>query len=774
MSTHPTQASPTISQSISNDTTIRECSRLRTLLLVSAGFFLLQTSVARSQSPAQSANPPWYRHALVGMEVGPTGAQFGYSDPKDARYCSQFDGAEIVRRCVGAHCEYVVLWARDGDFAYYDSKLLPKAPGLKDRDPLRDAVTEARKHKLPLLTYCVVQQAGHYLAAHPEWEMRDAAGKPIRRFCLNSGYLEAMKQIVAEQLAYGIDGLHIDMLDQGFGPPYGCWCDSCRALFQKQFGSPMPIKASWDQAWDNMLELRYRSSERFEKELYAHIKRINPRASVDFNYHGNPPFSFEVGQRPVQHAGNADFVTGETGVWGFGALTVGLNAEFYRASTPGKPFQVAMQRGVRMYHDQTTRPLTDIRWELLTLLSHGAFVTMVDKTGLTGTLDPVAYRRIGDAFKEAQSLCPQFGHKPVYEVGLYFSSRSRDWLGRDQPAQWMQSFLGAHKACVYEHIPFGVLLDENLSRVSLEQFPVVLLPNVGILSEREVALFTDYVRRGGKLIVTGQTGQFDKFGKPLPGSAVATLIGAKPTRRLDSLDNWMQFGEFNGSVFVRPQHAAAPSSGGAENDDLMLFLVSLDWPFLVKGPATVYQPTTAKPVGDLLKPARTTRQQEGKEGTEWPMSPDLSVGPAVLVNRLGKGTVLTFAGSPDFATAGEHSITETRRLLSQAIQFLNPKPRLRIEAPINVEAIVTDDPASRTLRVHLLGYWAPSQTMPARNRPFVIPAMMEDLPMYRVILKLANPAKHVEAGKPSTSLKHAGDKIEATVDDVHEVLRIGY
>ena len=37
--------------------------------------------------------------------------------------------------------------------------------------------------------------------------------------------------------------------------------------------------------------------------------------------------------------------------------------------------------GRPMYHDQTTRPLADIRWELFTLLAHGAFVTMVDKTG---------------------------------------------------------------------------------------------------------------------------------------------------------------------------------------------------------------------------------------------------------------------------------------------------------------------------------------------------------------------------------------------------------
>ena len=152
-----------------------------------------------------------------------------------------------------------------------------------------------------------------------------------------------------------------------------------------------------------MLEFRYDTSERFEKKLFAHIKSINPRATVDYNYHGNPPFSFEVGQRPVQHAGNADFVTGETGVWGFSALGVGLNAEFYRASTPGKPFQVAMQRGVRMYHDQTTRPLNDIRWELMTLLAHGAFVTIVDKTAFDGSLDPVAYERFRECFAEVQT-----------------------------------------------------------------------------------------------------------------------------------------------------------------------------------------------------------------------------------------------------------------------------------------------------------------------------------------------------------------------------------
>jgi Hypothetical glycosyl hydrolase 6 len=707
-----------------------------------------------------AAGQPWFRRSLVGMEVGPTGAQFGDSDASDTRYCVRFNGREIVRHAVAHNSEYLVIWARDGDYAYYNSKLLPKAPGLGSRDPLREAVDEARQHKLTILAYCVVQQGGHFLKAHPELEMRGSDGQPIGRFCLNSGYLETMKQIVAEQLSYNIDGFHIDMLDQGFAPPYGCWCDTCQKQFENEFGHPMPKGASWDAAWDDMLEFRYRTSETFEKKLAAHIKSINPQVTVDFNYHGVPPFSFEVGQRPVQHAGNGDFVTGETGVWGFSALGVGLNAEFYRASTPGRPFQVAMQRGVRMYHDQTTRPLADIRWELFTLLAHGAFVTMVDKTGFDGSLDPMAYDRTGEAFKEALAKRTNFGHKPVYEVGLYYSSRSRDWIGREKPLQWMQSFLGAQKAMVYEHIPFGVILDENAGLETLQQFPVVMLPNAAILSEKEIALFRLYVQEGGKLLVTGQSGQFDRMGKPLPESTLSEIIGAKTSGRLKSEDNWVRLPKL------------------LESDSVIARGLRPDWAFLVEGPATIYSPTTAQPVGELLQPYRTTRQLEGKDqgeqGTSWPMSADAQVGPAILINRVGKGMVLTFAASPDFATASEYHIVEARRLLGNAIRFLHPVPRVHIDAPSNVETVVTDDPANRILRVHCIGYNSTPQSMPVKEMPYVVPGLIEDAPTYHIALEPNSPVKRAEALNKSTSLELRAGRLEGTVNDIYDVIVIYY
>jgi hypothetical protein len=452
-------------------------------------------------------------------------------------------------------------------------------------------------------------------------------------------------------------------------------------------------------------------------------------------------------------------VTGETGVWGFSALTVGLNAEFYRASTPGLPYQVAMQRGVRMYHDQTTRPLHDLRWELLTLLAHGAFVTVVDKTGFDGWLDPVAYDRLGTAFRDAQARRAHFGHAPVTEVGIYFSSRTRDWLGREEPSLYFMSVQGAHKAMVYAHLPWAIVLDENATANRLGNLPVLLVPNAAIISQAERALFRSYVEQGGHLILTGWPGLLDQYGAPLPDSSMADLVGAKLVRRLESHDNWARLPHTTA-------HSPAPAALSRN--------IRPDWPFLVKGPAAVFEPTTARAAGQLLEPYRTTRQREGREGTEWPMSADRPVGPAVLLNRIGKGTVLTFACSPDYAAASEHHVVEARRLLANAVHALSPNPRVGIAAPTTVQAVVTDEASARRLRVHLLAYNAPPQTTPAKARPYVLPALIEDRPIFEATLEFAQSVKGVTAFAPSTDVRQTGQVVEVLVRDVHEVVTVQY
>ena len=65
-----------------------------------------------------------------------------------------------------------------------------------------------------------------------------------------------------------------------------------------------------------------------------------------------------------------------------------------------------------------------------------------------------------------------------------------------------------------------------------------------------------------------------------------------------------------------------------------------------------------------------------------------------------------------FATASEHALVEDRVLFRNLFRMLETERRIKIEAPSNVEAVVTDDPESRTLRVHLLAYNPTPRTTP--------------------------------------------------------------
>jgi hypothetical protein len=693
---------------------------------------------------------PWYERALVGIETGPTGAQFG-SDIVDTGYVARFDGRECIEKAVAAHCDYMVIWARDGVYAYYDSKLQPKAPGLGKRDVLRETVESAKAHEMPVIAYCVLQYPTHTLHEHPDWRMRDKDGKPIERVCFNSPYIDYVKQLLAEMMSYEIDGFHLDMVDQGFGPPYGCWCEHCQAKFENNYGHAMPKALSWDAEWEKMMEFRYDSSAAFETALDQYVKETWPGTSVDFNYHGNPPFSFEVGQRPVQHGVTGDFITGETGQWAFSALGVGFNAEFYRATASERRVQVVMQRGVRHYHDQTTRPLNDMRWETLTLLAHGAFGTMVDKTAYDGWLDPVFYQRLAKVFQEANEKRKHFGQPLHADVGIYFSHRTRDWLGRENAAQAWQGTLGAHKALAYAHVPWGIVLDENAGFDRLRSFPVIVLPNIGILLEGEVTALTAYVEAGGNLIITGATGLHDRYGNCLETSVLEHLIGGRWKRTLDSEDNHVRF---------KKTESDSPFANG----------ISAGWPFLVQGKAVVYEPVTAKDYGELLPPHRTVMQRKGKEATHFPMSADTanSSGPAILVNQVGRGKVVTLACSPGEAATSEFHITEARQLLPNAVRYLLPEPMISVTAPSFVESVVTRE--GDTIRVHFIARIEPSAATPITGRPAVLPTMMEDTPLFRVHIHSRDQPSRVTAIDSKTSMRVNGYEVTALIENVHEVL----
>lgn len=692
---------------------------------------------------------PWYRRNLVGIEWGPTGA-----NDKDSIYLSKATGKQIIGHLVKAHAQYAVVFMKDMEFAYYDSRVARKCPNLGKRDLLEECLEEASRHDMPVIAYCQVQYDHTSWHAHPEWRMKDAGGKEItNRLCYNSGYLGFIQAVVAEMLQYDIHGFHIDMLDYGFGPPYGCWCEHCQKRFQESYGMPLPAGVTWDDTWEKMLDFRCESNTRFCREVERFIKQRRPELSVDFNYHGYPPFSWETGERPVKHAMNGDFVTAEGLPFIFGHDNPSFLALFMAGARPAGPIQCVTSRTVHGYHDFNVRPAAEIKWEVLTYLSHGAQCTIVDKANYDGGLDHVAYERIGQAFDEATKKQPYFGHPPIPEVGLYFSSRTRDWYGKESPTKYMASFWGAHKALKETHVPMSMIMDENVTPRQLRALPVVYVPHAAVLTENEVQLFTEYVSEGGNLLITGLTGIADLHGRLQKTSRLSELLGARLVRcQTDHFDN-----------YVRLPGNLAGKKEAVFSDD-----VPSDWPLLTWGPLAVYEPDGADAFGQVMTAYRSKSNQWMNH-----MSPDKAVGPAVLVHHVGQGTVVAAAGSPDAAFVGDFRMVEHRNLIRNLIRYLNPQPRVRVEAPSHVEIILTEDKRRPQWYLHFLCFSPsiPSVAVPFPQGTRVLPPLMEEALPYLAKVHVAQPFAQVHAvGDETRFLSKTRQTVQAHIQGPHEVL----
>ncbi|MBN1418869.1 MAG: beta-galactosidase trimerization domain-containing protein [Planctomycetes bacterium] len=730
--------------------TRREALRIVAGAAIGSGIGIRAPRTDAAAETAGSDDRPWFRRHIVGIEWGPTGA-----NDRDEIYMSRASGRDIIAALARARSEYAVVFMKDMNFAYYPSRVATRCPNLRGRDLLRECIDAAKPIGMPVIAYCQVQYDTATWNAHPEWRMKDAAGEDLgSRLCYRSGYLAFVEAVAAEMMEYEIAGFHFDMLDFGFGPPYGCWCPTCRAAFKKEHGIEMPAGVTWDEAWEKMLRFRCESNGRFCEDLEAFVKAKRPEISVDYNYHGYPPFNWVEGEMPVRHARTGDFVTAEGLPFVFGHTNPSLLALFLRAARPEGPIQCVTSRSVYDYHDFTVRPVLDLGWEVFTYLAHGAQCTIVDKANYEGTIDPVVYDRIGTIFAEALSKRDFFGHEPVREVGLYFSARARDWYAREEPVKYFGAVWGAHKALVHSHIPVGFVIDESASLERLRAFPIIYAPNLAVVTAEEIGLLRAYVADGGKLLLTGLAGACDRHGNLKERSSLEELIGARLVRTfVAENDNYLRL----------------PRTLGDGEGKFLLEGIPPDWPMLAWGPIAVFEARGARTFGEILAAHRT-------EDNLWMrrMSAGKVAGPAVLVHRFGKGLVVCVPCAFDAAYAGDYRMPEHRILIRNLIRLLNPAPEVVVDAPLNVETVIARDAKRGRHLIHFLCFAGPptSAGVPFAQGRRVLPPLMEEMTPYRARVRARGSIRKAEAAGAGARIRISDRDVEIEIAGVHEVLAI--
>ena len=113
--------------------------------------------------------------------------------------------------------------------------------------------------------------------------------------------------------------------------------------------------------------------------------------------------------------------------------------------------------------------------------------------------------------------------KPVAAVGVVWSQRNTDFFGRDNAADLVDApYRGFTEALLHARIPYlPVNADDDLSG-----FGVLILPNVGALSDQQCAAIRSFAQRGGAVIASGATSLYNEWGDARKDFALADLFGA--------------------------------------------------------------------------------------------------------------------------------------------------------------------------------------------------------------------------------------------------------
>ena len=597
---------------------------------------------------------------------------------EELAYRSPGDIAALVRQIAACEASVFRLSVFWGGETYYQSRVAPHAPGLKDLDYLREAVDEGHRRGMKIVVYINPNALN---AGHPLFEQcvirtadgrrsdRPAYGGSVRGqtayACINHPrYRQFLRDVLQEIFTrYQPDGLYVDGLS-----PHVCFCEHCRAKYRRMFAAEMPAaKFARDKAdaacWGEMqsdpplvgrscdvdtcrLTAMFSRSLAEVTELFTRtVKGCKPDAVAVYHSYPKPDsiafydatLTEIYAQKPWVHS-----------TWKFGELANYSNVfpipvffniyphdRFTAAEARDKAFQ-GLANGVFPNY-----------WSTMEMKPVFAFLRRNAEFYDFAMTTPVKFLALARDFRPdaAQQAAP-------LPTGVK--------CARDR---FIAPAVGAYSALLRSALPVVALHRSGFER-QLAGFRVLVLPNSALLSNEQVDAVREFVRAGGGLICTHETSLYDEKGVRRSDFALADVLGIHYRGVLPAA--------------VRSLRVTAPSH------PVVAALVGL--PADQDEPQVVVDPTAA----ETLAYSRTNRPGEAETI------------PAVLVHRFGKGRVVYLPGRPD-AMQCETLCPWIERLYASAVRWVaQERPPVEIRAGAMVGVTLFDQPQRRVL--HLLNY----------------------------------------------------------------------
>ena len=486
---------------------------------------------ADNPAPAAPASP-WYRRSLRWMLIN-------ISELDPTRFDLPWWRAQWKR----TQTQGIVVNA-GGIVAFYPTRvpLQRRAKFLGDRDLFGELCRAAHDDGLAVFARMDSNGADDTAyQAHPGWFTVNATGRPYRARnlyvpCVNGGYFREHIPAILNEIAgtYHPEGF-ADNSWSGLPRKSICYCDNCKSKFLAARGFGLPRAWDWnDDAFRAWIEWSYAS--RLENwDMYNRVVSAAggpdclwvgqiggniAGAAEDFRDYREICRRVKILMLDNQHRSDgsgfeANGVTGRlvNGMMGWDKLAPESIAT-YEAQTMagGYDFRLASkpEPEVRLWALDGIAAGMQVKWHFINAYHE-------DRRMYATPLALSAWLRKNEEYLVRR--------QPVATVGVLYSQRNYDFFGRDDAeAQVGAPQRGFTEALLRARIPYQMVNADDLDR-DAAGLRLLVLPNLGILTDVQVAGVRRFVQNGGGLVGSGAASLCDQWGDARADLALADLFG---------------------------------------------------------------------------------------------------------------------------------------------------------------------------------------------------------------------------------------------------------
>ena len=595
--------------------------------------------------------------------------------------------------------------------------------GLSGRDMLKETIEALHRRGLDAVVYYVFVYVADYWNKFPESRSVKADGNAQRqrietdigphRFatcCINDpGYRkQALGELAEICDNYDFEGVWPDMT---FWPTV-CYCENCRGRYLKETGEELPLILDWQSpAFVRFVNTRKRWLREFCQEVTDTVKSRKPgmklaQQSITFCWDW-------MGGASAELADCWDWISADR----YGErYDLSYTGKLFYALSSTKPYERLNCWNTPGIHEHViTKTEDELRQIAFSTLMNDGALTIIDQIDPVGTIHTRNYETMGKVFKEMQPYEPYLGGEPRHDVGIYYSLHSNfdqslngtcmTQVGSDYEygkenyssqaeSCHMKCAANAAKTLVQNHIPYGVVTKKNLKE--LHQYQVMILSNVAMMDEAELAAFRDYVAKGGSLYVSKDTATITADGASNGDFLLSELFGVKALGHTKEI-----------TTYVSPTDAAA---------ELYPAVFSRDFPPVVHDTQMRIECLNpdAAVLGTLTLPDVYPREDRHASILTTPPG-RFTPQPALVENRYGKGRVIYSGALLEMETHQSQ-----RQVFCNVIQRLKTRPFcVETNGPAAIEITRFDKPGE--IFLHVLNHQAELPNIPVYDTEIRIP-----------------------------------------------------